>query len=67
MKSHLYDDYASGKPGITNDFYEEKIKQYDNQATEIEDKIRRVEKVEDDFYITAGYIIELTKHSSELF
>jgi len=67
MKSHLYDDYASGKPGITSDFYEEKIKQYDNQTIEIEEKIQRVEKIENDFYITAGYIIELTKHSSQLF
>lgn len=43
------------------------MKQYDNQTLEIEDKIKRVEKVENDFYITAGYIIELTKHSSQLF
>ena len=67
MKSRLYDDYASGKPGITNDFYEEKIRQYDLDTAEIDEKIKRVEKVESSFYVTAGYIIELTKNSSKLF
>ena len=67
MKSRLYDDYASGKPGITNDFYEEKMRQYDLDTVELDEKIKRVEKVESSFYVTAGYIIELTKNSSKLF
>lgn len=53
--------------GITNDFYEEKIRQYDLDTAEIDEKIKRVEKVESSFYVTAGYIIELTKNSSKLF
>lgn len=31
------------------------------------DKMDRVEKVGKDFYVTAGYIVQLAKHSSELF
>lgn len=52
---------------MTNDFHEEKIKQYDLDTAEIDEKIKRVKKVESSFYVTAGYIIELTKNSSKLF
>ena len=52
---------------ITNDFYEEKMRQYDLDTVELDEKIKRVEKVESSFYVTAGYIIELTKNSSKLF
>ena len=64
-KSKLYDDYADA--GITRDFYEEKLKQYDTELTRIEDKLSAVDNVDKDFYITAGYIIQLAQHSAELF
>lgn len=47
--------------------YEEKLKQYDTERKRIEDKLRNVEKVDKDFYMTAEYIIQLAKHSSALF
>ena len=43
------------------------MRQYDLDTAEIDEKIKRVEKVESSFYVTAGYIIELTKNSSKLF
>lgn len=55
---------------LINRFYkedEEKIKQYDLDTAEVNEKIKRVKKVESSFYVIAGYIIELTKNSSKLF
>ncbi len=65
MKSKLYDDYASGS--ITEDFYLEKLKQYDRELDRIADRLTSIEKVDKEFYVTAGYIIQLAKHSAELF
>ncbi len=66
-QSKLYDDYNSLNSRITKDFYEEKWKLYDSQMKLAKDKMDRVEKVGKDFYVTAGYIVQLAKHSSELF
>ncbi|MAT39114.1 MAG: hypothetical protein CL946_05875 [Ectothiorhodospiraceae bacterium] len=46
--------------------YEEKLKQYDTELKRIEDKLRNVEKVDKDFYVTAEHIIQFAKHSSAL-
>ncbi len=64
-KSKLYDDYAVGS--ITSDFYEEKLKQYDSKIDEIDETLKRVEKVDKSFYFTAGLIIQLSQHATELF
>ena len=54
-------------PGITKDMYEAKLKQYDTELNSIEDKLKSVDETDKDFYVTAEYILQLTKHSSELF
>ena len=64
-KSKLYDDYAD--ESITREFYEEKLKQYDLELNRVDAQLTRIEKVDKAFYLTAGYIIQLAKHSSELF
>lgn len=64
-KSKLLDDYYDDS--ITKDIYEAKLKQYDNELDEIENKLKNVTEVDKDFYITADYILQLAKHSSELF
>ena len=64
-KSKLYDEYLDA--GITKEFYEEKLKQYDKELARVNDKLASIEKVDKDFYTTAGYIIELAKHSAALF
>ena len=53
--------------GITKDFYEAKLKEYDTELEIIEDKLEKVNEVDKDFYITAKYILKLAQHSSELF
>jgi len=64
-KSKLYDDYCD--ESITKDFYEAKLKQYETELNRIEDKLNNVNKTDKDFYATAGYIVQLAKHSNELF
>ncbi len=53
--------------GITKDMYEAKLKQYDTELNSIEDKLKSVDETDKDFYVTAEYILQLAKHSSELF
>jgi len=43
------------------------LEQYDTEMNKIEDKLKSVDKTDKDFYVTAGYIVELAKHSRELF
>jgi len=64
-KSKLYDDYYDDS--ITRDFYEAKLNQYETDLNKIEDKLIKVDEIDKDFYVTAGYIVELAKHSRELF
>ena len=52
---------------ITKDIYEAKLKQYDTELNNIEDKLKSVDETDKDFYVTAGYIVQLAKHSDELF
>ncbi|MEX0998787.1 MAG: hypothetical protein WD000_02335 [Thermodesulfobacteriota bacterium] len=43
------------------------MKQYDSDLQIIDDKLKRVDEVDKDFYITVDYILKLAQHSSELF
>ena len=38
---------------------------YEGKLKRIEDRLRNVEKVDKDFYVTAEYITQLANHSSE--
>jgi hypothetical protein len=53
--------------GITKDMYEAKLKHHDSDLQIIEDKLKKVDEVDKDFYITAEYILKLSQHCSELF
>jgi len=64
-KSKLYDAYFDDS--ITKDMYEAKLQQYDTELKNIEDKLKRVDETDTDFSMTAGYIVQLANHSSELF
>ncbi len=43
------------------------MKQYDKELDDIEDKLKNVNDVDKDFYITVDYILNLAQQSSELF
>ncbi|MEQ9618421.1 MAG: recombinase family protein [Deltaproteobacteria bacterium] len=64
-KSKLYDAYFD--ESITKDMYEAKLRQYDSELNKVEDKLKSVDETDKNFYVTADYIIQLAKHSSELF
>ncbi len=53
--------------GITKEFYEGKLKQYETDLNKIEDKLSKVDETDKSFYVTAGYIVQTAKHSDELF
>ncbi|MEE9252831.1 MAG: hypothetical protein V3U74_05710 [Thermodesulfobacteriota bacterium] len=43
------------------------MKQYDMELNRIDDKLKSVDGTDKGFYVTAGYIVQLAKHSDELF
>ena len=43
------------------------MEQYDLEHHTIEDKLKNVDETDKDFYMTAEYILQLAKHSSDLF
>jgi len=52
---------------ITKEIYEAKLTQCDSELNKIDDKLKSVAKTDNDLYVTAEYIIQLAKHSRELF
>lgn len=66
-KDGFYHEEVQNYRGITKDIYEAKLRQYDSELNKIDDKLKSVEKTDKDFYVTAEYIIQLAKHSCELF
>jgi len=52
---------------ITKDFYEARLKQYETELNRIEDKLSNIDETDKDFYAAGGYIIQLAKHSNQLF
>jgi hypothetical protein len=47
--------------------YVEKAKEYDERLLQINQSVSASEQVDDSFYMTAKYILELARHSGELF
>ena len=47
--------------------YEAKLKQYDSELNGIEDRLKRVDDIDKDFFVTAEYILQLALQSSKLF
>lgn len=43
------------------------MKQYETELNRIEDKLSNIDETDKDFYATAGYIVQLAKHSNALF
>jgi len=52
---------------ITESFYEKKRKEYRAKQKEINDKITKLRFADEDYYITAGYLLKLASRASGLF
>jgi len=52
---------------ITADYYEEKRKEYRDKQKLINDKIAKLHTADEEYYLTAEYILKLATHASELF
>lgn len=52
---------------ITPNFYEEKRKEYRGKQKTINDKITKLHTADEEYYLTAEYILKLASKASELF
>jgi DNA invertase Pin-like site-specific DNA recombinase len=61
----MYEDKLDGS--ITPNFYEEKRKEYRGKQKTINDKIAKLHTADEEYYLTAEYILKLASKASELF
>lgn len=52
---------------ISKEDYMEEVRSIDTELKQLTEKLARIETVDQDFYLTAGLIIELARNSGELF
>ena len=53
--------------GITQDVYDKKRKEWTSKKQEIETRLSRINKADEEYYITASYLLQLASRSYELF
>ena len=61
----MYDDYLDGR--ITQDMYDRKHQEYRATQKEIKLKMESLHKADEDYYITASYILSLANRAYDLF
>lgn len=61
----MYEDKLDGS--ITADYYEEKREEYRDKQKLINDKIAKLHTADEEYYLTAEYILKLATYASELF
>lgn len=52
---------------ITQDVYDKKRKEWTYKKQEIESRLEKINKADEEYYITASYLLELASRSYELF
>lgn len=60
-----YEDKLDGS--ITTEQYDKLRKQWTQKKQEFQDKLERIDKADEEYYITASYLLELASRSYELF
>jgi len=53
--------------GMTNEFYDKKIREYREKQSAIQQQIKRLQTADEDYYITCDHLLNLVTHASELF
>lgn len=61
----MYEDQLDGR--ITHDMYDKKYKEYRKTQSELQDKMNKLQKADDEYYITCGYLLKLASKAGELF
>jgi len=61
----MYEDYLDGR--ITQNMYDEKYQEYRTRQNEIKYKIDNLDKADNEYYITASYILSLVNRAYDLF
>ena len=65
MMDNLYTDRLKGR--ITEEGYDKFFQSLRDKITEIDTRLSMLQDAEDNYYITAKYLLELAKHAYDLF
>ena len=65
MMDNLYMDKLKGR--ITESEYDKFYQSFRDQSTDINIRLKQLQKAEDNYYITAKHLLSLTNHVYELF
>ena len=60
-------DDESSQRGITPDEYKENKDRYDKEIARIQQQMNRLEEADNNFYLTATYLLQLFEHGDKLF
>ncbi len=61
----MYEDYLDGR--ITKDFYDKKQEKYRLNQEQINLKMKKLQNADEEYYVTASYILSLANRAYDLF
>ena len=61
----MYEDKLDGR--ITDDYYDQKRQEYRAKQKELQDKMTKLHYADEEYYITADYLLQLASRAYELF
>ena len=68
---NLFDKYmdndGSNIVGITQEFYDENMSRYADELTEIERQQQRLDSMDQGYYVTVEYLLNLFEHAADIF
>lgn len=68
---NLFDKYMdstdSNAVGITQEFYDENMSRYTEELTKIEEQQQKLDDIDQGYYVTVGYLLNLFQHAADIF
>lgn len=61
------DNDGSNIVGITQEFYDENMSRYAEELTEIERQQQRLDSMDQGYYVTVEYLLNLFEHAADIF
>ncbi len=68
---NLFDKYmdsdGTNAVGITQEFYDENMSRYAEEFAKIEEQQQRLDDIDQGYYVTVGYLLNLFEHAADIF
>lgn len=61
------DSDGTNAVGITQEFYDENMSRYAEEFAKIEEQQQRLDDIDQGYYVTVGYLLNLFEHAADIF